>query len=289
MNPASLRVGDVARVVGCTPSVLHSLASKAALLYDSRPLTKGSKTRNLRVPRVGLKRAQRSIYRGLLRCLAVSPAAHSAPGRSAITNAKAHVAHPYVSILDIEDCFPSVGPHRVRAALLRQGFFPDVATLITRLCTADQELPQGAPTSPPILNLVLIDLDGKLSAIARGAGLTYTRYVDDICVSGGTRTPRIAMVFEQVFRRHHFAVKLSKRCDWGPRDRHTVTGIVVNVRPNASPEYVATLRTTLLKHRSGESPLTSANLATVRGQLRYVKSLNPSVARRLERILESTV
>jgi retron-type reverse transcriptase len=192
-----------------------------------------------------------------------------------------------VSILDIEGCFPSVGPHRVRAALLRQGFSLDVAALITRLCTVHQELPQGAPTSPAILNLVLIDLDGKLSAIARDAGLTYTRYVDDICVSGGARAARIAMLFERVFRRHRFSVKLSKRCDWGPRDRHTVTGIVVNVRPNASPEYLATLRTTLLKHRSGESPLTGANLATVRGQLQYVKSLNPSVARRLERILES--
>jgi len=279
------RLGDVACAAGCPPAELYRIASLAPRCYVPHEHTRHGKTRTLLVPTHHLMRVQRAIYKRLLRPIELAPCVFSAPGRSCRANARVHVKHPYLSVFDIRDCYPSIGPQRVRSALRRHGFDNNAVDVISRLCTTHHELPQGAPTSSALLNLVFVDLDGKLEAIARGAGLTYTRYVDDVFLSGGARTPNLARVFERVFQEHHLALKIEKRRDWGPHDRHTVTGIVVNTTPNATPEFLVALKRTLIEHREGRAVLAESDLASVRGQIKYVRSLNPTVASHLERLL----
>ncbi len=231
---------------------------------------------------------QRAIYRGALKRIIVAPCVYSAPGKSCLANARLHVGHPYVSVFDIQDCYPSIGPRRVHAALLRHGFDETAASAITRLSTVHHELPQGAPTSSALLNFVFVDLDGKLESISRRAGLTYTRYADDLFLSGGARTGRLARVFKRVLRQHRLTVKVTKRHDWGPHDRHTITGIVVNTKPNASSEYLIALRRTLLEHRDGTHQLTAEEVSTVRGRLAYVSAVNPTAGARLQQLLDES-
>jgi len=126
--------------------------------------------------------------RALLRDIPVASCVHSTKGRSILTNARAHVRHPCVSVIDIRNCFPSIGPQRVFRALERVGFRKAVARLLARVLTCDHQLPQGAPASSTLVNLVLGDFDRKVGKLARQRGLTFTRYVDDIALSGGMRT-----------------------------------------------------------------------------------------------------
>ncbi len=239
------------------------------------------------VPSDALKEIQRKVYEGILRPLPVNACVHSAPGRSIITNAQRHAGHSYLSTFDVRHCFPSIGPRRVRAALERAGFDGGVAKVLTRLTTVGHQLPQGAPTSPALLNAVLVDLDGKLAAVAHGAGLTYSRYVDDVFLSGGARTPKLARVVESVIARHRLQLHPKKRFDWGPHDVHLTTHLVVNTTPSASPEYVADLETIIGNHRRGKAYLTAADLDSVRGKVSFVMSVNEEQGARLERLLEA--
>ena len=237
------------------------------------------------VPSDALKEIQTRIYMRLLRPIAINKSVHSAPGRSILTNARRHAGHSHLSTFDLRHCFPSVRPDRVRAGLERFGFDPNVAKLLTRLTTVGHELPQGAPTSPALLNAVLVDFDGKLASMARGRGLTYTRYVDDLCLSGGARTVNLARVVEDVVGRHGFQLHLKKRFDWGPGERHVVTRIMVNTTPSVLPEYRESLEAILRDHRSGVVPLRAEDLESVRGSIGFVRSVNAEEGAQLQRLL----
>jgi len=276
---------DVPEILGVSAPYLRQLARAAPDLYERRAYHDGEDRRELTVPSDALKEIQTRIYAQLLRPIGVNEAVHSAPGRSILTNARRHAGHSHLSTFDIRNCFPSVRPDRVRAGLERLGFNPGVAKLVTRLTTIGHQLPQGAPTSPALLSAVLVDFDGKLASMARRRGLTYTRYVDDLCLSGGARTENLARVVEDVFRRHRFRLHPRKRFDWGPDERHVVTKIMVNTTPSALPEYRESLEAILRNHRSGKTVLTVEDLESVRGKIGFVTSVNAEDGARLERLL----
>lgn len=282
MTIQHIRVGEIARIVGLPPNELYALARESGTQYDRFETESG---RELRVPRPRLKRLQRQLYKGLLIQVPTHPCVHSVKGRSALSNARAHVRHPYVVVLDIEHCFPSIGPHRVQRGLERVGFCEDVASLLTRLCTCDHQLPQGAPTSPVLVNFVLTDFDAKAAEVTRSLGLTYTRYVDDITLSGGARTFRMQKTLNKLLAEHKFRVARKKEARWGPADRKTVTGILVNTKANVSREYRNSIRKLLVEHANGKRMLTDDELASIMGKIVFVKMVNPSAGTRLEALL----
>lgn len=280
-----IQVVDLPEILSVSAPYLRKLARSAPDLYERRSYDDGQDRRDLTVPSEALKEIQTRIYAQLLRPIAVNEAVHSAPGRSILTNARRHAGHSHLSTFDIRHCFPSVRPDRVRAGLERLGFDPGVAKLVTRLTTVGHQLPQGAPTSPALLNAVLVDFDGKLASMARGRGLIYTRYVDDLCLSGGARTENLARVVEDVVRRHRFQLHPKKRFDWGPNERHVVTKIMVNTTPSALPEYRESLEAILRDHRSGRVILTVEDLESIGGKIGFVTSVNAEQGARLVRLL----
>ena len=255
------------------------------MYHVQRIVDDDGKPRELTIPNDELKEVQTRVYERVLREHRFDSCVHSAPGFSVLTNAQCHVRHPYLSVFDIQKCFPSINAGRVVEGLRRAGFGDDVAALIARLTTAGQQLPQGAPTSPALLNFVLVDLDAKLVSMARQLGLTYTRYVDDLFLSGGERTTDLAAFVEKIVRAHRLQLNPDKRHDWGPGEQHTVTNIVVNSRPNALPEYVESVRAIITRHRSGELVLAGKEMASLVGRIGWVKSLSPSTGASLERLL----
>lgn len=103
--------------------------------------------------------------------------------RSCITNAKAHQGNKYFFITDLRSFFPSIHFSIVYEELVRRGFSPRVASHITRLVTYQKCVPQGAPTSPMIANMVFGPYDSQLIEICKEHGITYTRYIDDLTFS----------------------------------------------------------------------------------------------------------
>src|SRR5207253_3206344 len=102
--------------------------------------------------------------------------------RSIVTNADRHKGRPVLLNVDLQDFFPSINFGRVRGVFMAKPYSlpPNVATVLAQLCCLANQLPQGAPTSPIIANMVCARLDGQLQRLAKATDATYTRYADDI-------------------------------------------------------------------------------------------------------------
>lgn len=107
-------------------------------------------------------------------------------GRSIITNAKMHKRKRYVFNVDIEDFFGSINFGRVRGYFINDNNFKlkePVATVLAQIVIHENGLPQGAPTSPIVSELVARILDARLVRFAKVLGVRYSRYVDDLSFS----------------------------------------------------------------------------------------------------------
>ena len=140
--------------------------------------------RTISAPNEKLKTLQRRILYRLLNPLPMHPSATGfVRGRSIVDNARPHVGQGVVINLDLADFFPTITAERVAAAFRGLGWDADSATILSRICTNEGWLPQGAPTSPAISNLVCRKMDERLSGLVKRFKGRYTRYADDITIS----------------------------------------------------------------------------------------------------------
>lgn len=152
------------------------------------------------IPR--LKFVQRWVLHNILNNLTTHGAAHGfVRGKSIVTNAAVHSNSELLIKLDVKDFFPSVSWRRVKGVFRHAGYPEQIATLLALLCTesprqvvqqegvtyyvalGDRALPQGAPTSPALTNIVCLNLDRRLTGLAEKLGLRYSRYADDLTFS----------------------------------------------------------------------------------------------------------
>jgi RNA-directed DNA polymerase len=137
-------------------------------------------------PDDALKRVQTRIKDRLLDPVAL-PAfiCGGVPGRSTKTNARRHCRQPVVVALDIKNFFGSVTNRQIAAVWRRDfGASSEVAWLLTRLTTYSGHLPQGAPTSTALANLVITPIAAEIHNKCRSRGLPFSIDVDDITISG---------------------------------------------------------------------------------------------------------
>lgn len=190
--------------------------------------------RTIQAPSDELKSVQRRILRRLLGRLKVHPAATGFErGRSIVDNARPHQGQAVVMRLDIKEFFTSTSAHRVKEYFRRIGWNRPAADLLLRLCTYEGGLPQGAPTSPRLSNLINYRLDARIAAMAARLGGVYTRYADDITISF-RHEDHAKIHFMQRFLRELLdseGYELHQRKKLSVRRRHqrqVVTGLVVN-------------------------------------------------------------
>ncbi|MFC4125230.1 reverse transcriptase domain-containing protein [Nocardia rhizosphaerae] len=110
-----------------------------------------------------------------------------------------------------------------------------------------RHLPQGAPTSPRLANLVARGLDRRLTGYAGRHGLTYTRYADDLAFSGpaSTDVDRLVWTVTRIARAEGFTVGPDKTLVRRAHQRQTLAGLVVNTRPAAPRDQYDALRALL--------------------------------------------
>ncbi|WP_345264428.1 reverse transcriptase domain-containing protein [Nibrella viscosa] len=209
-----------------------------------------------------LKTIQRCLNLVFQCVFAPHPAANGfAVGRSIAGNALPHVGRPYVYNLDLKDFFPAIDFQRVKACLKLPPFLLDgerepLAFLIANLCCvrnpeepARAFLPQGAPTSPILTNVICQKLDRRLTGLAKRFGATYSRYADDITFSSYTNIYQADGEFcrelERIITDQRFAVHPAKTRLQRRGYRQEVTGLVVNEKVNVSRRYLRTVRAML--------------------------------------------
>jgi RNA-directed DNA polymerase len=132
--------------------------------------------RTIEAPSDKLKSLQRRILHRLLNPLPVHAAATGfVRGRSIVDNARPHVASGVVINLDLADFFPTITVDRVAALFHALGWDAESSTILGRICTSDGHLPQGAPTSPAISNLVCRRMDARLAGLVVNQSVNLPR------------------------------------------------------------------------------------------------------------------
>lgn len=279
----------------------------------------GRVPRLLESPTPILKRVQRELVHRLLSTIPVHPAAHGfVAGRSVLTHARRHLGAERVLTVDLQDFFASVSRRRVAGILQSAGYPEQVAHTLTGLCctqtpnhvlrrmppggSADARqalqgrlrmphLPQGAPTSPLLANLVCFSLDRRLAGLGRAVQATYTRYADDLTFSGGAEfrlasADAVLRGIRRVVTDESFVVNPAKTRVQSRSERQIVTGVVVNERPNVTRRQYDQLRAVL--HEARTRGPAAANReghpdfrAHLTGRVEWVTSLNHGRGRRL--------
>jgi RNA-directed DNA polymerase len=225
---------------------------------DNGPYSKFSipkrdgRSRDICAPKPQLRWVQRLILDEILAKAPAHDAAHGfITGRSIVTNAAPHRGAEVIVKFDLEDFFPTIHHYRVLGLFARLGYSVgnsrfgthdasnQVAPTLARLCSYTPEprswhaavLPQGAPTSPAISNLVCRRLDARLTGLAARNGGVYTRYADDLTFSfrdGRFGVGRFRWWVDQVCQQEGFFINHSKFHVIRRSQRQVVTGIVVN-------------------------------------------------------------
>jgi retron-type reverse transcriptase len=217
--------------------------------------------RRISAPRVKLKKVQRTILDEILDKIPAHPAAHGfIKKRSVLTNAKPHAGNELVIKTDLQDFFPTVHYQRVEGLFREVGFGAEVSKHLAGLCTHRSKLPdgtvlwpgvlpQGAPTSPAIANLVCRRLDARLTGLAKKAGGTYTRYADDLTFSFKKMPKkdlgRLLWWIDQICQQEGFNENVSKRRVLRANTQQRVTGVVVNEEPHLPRKAKRTFRAIL--------------------------------------------
>lgn len=238
-----MTIVDICQELGLQPQFLLELSKNASSLYTVFDhLKRSGGVRTISAPKDALKRIQRLVLEGFLSKVYLPPHVHGCvKGKSIVTNAQAHVGQPLVINIDIVDFFGSIKFDRV-LEIYRTYFNCDdeAAEVLTCLTTFGNFLPQGAPTSPVLANVAALELDEDLIRICQDKGnkFHYTRYVDDITISGGIALADIledlyAAVEKNGFTANRKKLKLSK-----PSARQKVTGIVVNEKISAPKKLI---------------------------------------------------
>lgn len=292
MNPGAARVssevrappilvttGDVAALVGLPLQKLTwwVYALRLERRYDRFSIVRrsGGADRIISAPIKPIKDIQRRLARVLTDCYDPPVNVHGfVPGRSPRSNASRHRRQTWVLKFDLDEFFPSINFGRVRGMFMAFPFdYPaPVATLLAHICCYENELPQGAPTSPIVSNFICRGLDVELGRLARAERCFYTRYADDVCLSTDRSSfptglasyepsapATLGKQLTSIIVANGFSINPEKTRLMRRTQRQRVTGLLVNEKLNVPSEYVRNLRNLLhIWERYGQADAAAA-------------------------------
>jgi RNA-directed DNA polymerase len=234
-NQAGLGVDELARRLKMDEAALRAVKVE---YRELRIPKKSGEARLLNAPADALKTVQRTILRRLLGKLSAHPSAMGFErGQSIATNAAPHVGAAVLLKMDIRDFFTATSVNRVREYFHTIGWNGDAADLLTKLTTYKGGLPQGAPTSPRLSNLLNYRLDAYLFLVGAALSAKYTRYADDMTFSfseeNRAHIARAITATQEAVDEYGYHLHTAKKLRIARRhDRMIVTGLVVNQRLN---------------------------------------------------------
>jgi retron-type reverse transcriptase len=185
------------------------------------------------------------------------------PNRNIVTNARKHTEKNWVLNFDLAHFFDSITYSDISNLFLNPPFRcgEKVAKILSLLTVTRIGLPQGAPTSPVLSNLIAMELDRKLMALTKSRGITYTRYADDITFSSDSvfdddlvehekdnpKTHKIGPLLEEIIHQCGFKIHPEKTRLQSKNQAQTVTGLRVNEKVNVNRKFIREVRAMIYK------------------------------------------
>ncbi len=258
--------------------------------YKRREIPRAGKTpRIIEEPIPVLKFIQRRILKRILEQTGLPDYAHGfVSGRSIATAASPHTNKEVVVCCDLRDFFPTITIKRVWGIFRILVVNPRAANLLAELTTYKKRLPQGAPTSPMLANLVVRHLDHRLAGLSRTMDITYTRYADDMIFSGGPETPRILKMLREIVKEEGFTLAEEKTRILRRGRRQEVCGLVVNDSLGIPRRWRRNLRAQI--HNIAKAgAIKPENISSIQGKLGFLQHFHPEESLKLKEKLLSAL
>ncbi len=240
--------------------------------------------RTIAEPKPELKHKQKAIMRWLQQSV-IRPGKYAhgfVRDKSIATHAAMHVGKRVIVKVDIHDFFGSTTIGMVRRALTFEGVKYDVIDKIIDICMLDKVLPQGAPSSPVLSNLVLKRLDARMAGLARKYQATYSRYADDLCFSSNNPDlNHIIPAIDEIIRDTGYKLNRSKTRVIRRAKRQVITGCVVNQELNVPRELRRQVRAqihNLKQNLIATGELDEDTYLQLQGMVSFFHSVKPQMA-----------
>lgn len=220
----------LALLMGIEPTTLGYYIFNTDNFYTEKDIPKkNGGVRKIAMPSYNLKKIQRWILKNILYNIKVTEYSTGfIKGKSILHNAIPHINKEVVVNLDIKDFFPSICFRRIFLLFYNKGYTEEVSYSIAKLLTFKGTLPQGSPASPHISNIILRGLDYRIAGLSKKFNFSYTRYADDITVSGDRNIVENIEFIMQLIKEEGFNINTRKIKILKRNERQEVTGLVVN-------------------------------------------------------------
>ena len=236
---------QLAYEVGVLRKMLFELSKNAHKHYKLILLKKkNGGVRYIHSPDRNLKYAQSRILRNILVSIEISPYATAyIKGKKLKDNATPHINHKYLLKMDITDFFGSITYLQVISTAFNSNRFPpQIGAILTSLCCFEDVLPQGAPTSPMLSNIVMKNFDDIIGDWCKERGIAYTRYCDDLTFSANVPLYNVYLKTKEMLESRGFEINESKTKFITNSSSQRVTGLTVNEKVSIPKEYKRQLR-----------------------------------------------
>ncbi len=272
-------------------------------LYIEIPKKSGG-IRNISIPVADLEQLQTAIKENILDYVDPHSCVYSfQKNKNPTDNARYHTSNNKIIVIkiDLKDFFPNINIHHVYRLFTNLGYNHDFSVILAHLCTDKKwinwmkgtfksvhryYLPQGAPTSPQISNLIFSDVDLEIEQFSRLNNLKYTRYADDLIFSTEDLNANVGSIIRsllQILKKHRFVYNKEKIQVLRPGVRQSITGVVVNNGIHARKEVINQIRGLLhiLKNKISDiHPNYPKMKQQLNGLIAYLNTIEPSKAQK---------
>lgn len=210
--------------------------------------------------------------------------------RGILTNAAAHEGHDWLINIDLKDFFHTVKLDRVKDYFSSLGYEDEVVKTLTALCTYKSRLPQGAPTSPMLSNIIASKMDEMMLEFCRKRGIIYTRYADDLTFSADydVDIPPIKDIYKIVYL-NGFKVNRMKTKVRYKGCKQEVTGLTITNGVHVSQRYKKEILRELhfckkfgvYEHYQHMNTTKGLYKDWLRGKIMFVRQIDPACGNRM--------
>jgi len=227
--PVIFDLGHLALLLGLKVSILTNMIRKPISYYRRFTIPKRSGgRREIVTPQKSLLEAQKWICKNILNTFEIHNAAYAyVINRNVAQNARIHIGSREMLKIDLKEFFPSINIKRVRELFNRKGYSIEIAGYLSYLCCLEGKIPQGSGSSPTISNIILNNLDKRISKFCVNQKVQYSRYADDLTFSGSEIPNGFEEFVITIIQNEGFSVNDKKLKFYSKNHRKLVTGILV--------------------------------------------------------------
>lgn len=272
--PPVVSTRALATLFGYRSQFIGAMVARPRRYYRTFTIPKGKKRRRIEAPRVALKVIQKWFGHYLARAVAIpDQVVGFVPSRSIMHGASKHCGSKWLFSTDLKDFFQSTSTALVVQALKDVGYPEHGAQLIADLTTLNTNLAQGSPASPVLSNLAFQSVDNALIAMSEESGITYTRYADDIVLSGKEAVPDdLENKVREIVEVGNWKLSEEKTELIEAPQRLKVYGLLVNGdKPRLTKGYRRRIRA--IRHLLADDKIPDDRLEEAAGHLSYADSV----------------